>query len=327
MQNEERVEQILNSQRQVTVATPGDELLGPLSELPGVWKNVPGLEGRGWNMIALPFISEETGIDYRILMNQFNEELSFALVDKGVPNRGVERQTRTNLNQKIVTLDYEQVVEQIAAEDMPISGLAGSPGAAIHHEPGLFLNILNFQTNGNDIARLGTIPHGNSVLAMGKSFTVDGPPIIAPVDVLPIGVSPDINSPYLSPYKHFHDNPFRGIFDVLNPHGLLAAAVPPNVVRTTVLDLSTKTDTGGISNIPFIVDQANTTEMNSIFWILELDEMDDDGKPVFLLQYMQVVMLEFFPRRDGQPGLIRWPHVSFNTMRRMPVSAPRLLSA
>jgi len=32
---------------------------------------------------------------------------------------------------------------------------------------------------------------------------------------------------------------------------------------------------------------------------------------------LQVVMLEFFGRRDGLPGRIGWPHVSINTMEKV----------
>ena len=51
--------------------------------------------------------------------------------------------------------------------------------------------------------------------------------------------------------------------------------------------------------------------MRSTFWIQEL--ASGDG-PQLRLQYAQVVMLDFFRRADGLPGLIRWPHVSINTL-------------
>jgi hypothetical protein len=35
------------------------------------------------------------------------------------------------------------------------------------------------------------------------------------------------------------------------------------------------------------------------------------------LQYLQIVMLDFFPRRDGLPGRIGWPHVSINTLTKV----------
>jgi hypothetical protein len=57
--------------------------------------------------------------------------------------------------------------------------------------------------------------------------------------------------------------------------------------------------------------------MNSTFWIQELEDKDLQGKPKLRLQYLQVVILDFFPRRDGMPGLIRWPHISINTMERV----------
>ena len=61
--------------------------------------------------------------------------------------------------------------------------------------------------------------------------------------------------------------------------------------------------------------------MNSTFWIQELEELDAAGKPKLRLQYSQVVMLDFFPRRDGLPGLISWPHVSINTLEKVADSA------
>ena len=53
---------------------------------------------------------------------------------------------------------------------------------------------------------------------------------------------------------------------------------------------------------------ANAASMKSTFWIHELN--DDSLR----LQYLQIVMLDFFPRRDGLPGRIGWPHVSINTL-------------
>jgi hypothetical protein len=330
MVTQKRIEEYKQTGRYVELARTGDEDLGPLKLLPGTWKNTGGFEGRGWNMIALPFIQPDSRIDYRLLVNQYNEELKFSLVDKAVPNRGIDRPApptaATNTDQFVVTLDFEQMIKQIKAADQPDSGLAGKPDLAIHHEPGLWLHMTNHQIDNLDIARLSTIPHGDSLLAMGRSAIVDGPPIIAPIDGLPIGVSPDLeNNPYLAPYKHFNDAPFKGVitaagfpgFNPVLPHLLLQGGTPPNVVRTTILQVDTTVSTGGIRNIPFVVKQANAAEMVSTFWIMELDEADAQGNPKLVVSYSQIVLLDFFPRRDGQPGLIRWPHVSINTMEKV----------
>ena len=121
MQNEEILNGIIGGSRTEEVAQPGDERLGPLKELPGVWKNEPGLEGRGWNLIALPFISSNSNVDYRVLVNQYNEELTFNKLQGKVPNRGVIRQTDDNLDQFLVALDYQQSIVQLAADDFPKS--------------------------------------------------------------------------------------------------------------------------------------------------------------------------------------------------------------
>lgn len=296
-----------------------DDRLGPLSKLPGVWRNKPGLEGRGWNMIALPFFDDKSGLDYRLLLNRYNEELEFKTVDKGVPNRGLRRfgTSTTNLDQLLVTVDYEQEITQTEVVEFPVSNKASKNGLGIHHEPGLWLFALNEITDGFDIARLATIPHGNSVLALGRSDKFKGAPVVPAINGLPIGVNQDLDSPYLAPYKHFHENLFAGLFDPTRPVDLLRGTneeVKDQIVQTTELHVNTQFSTGGIFNIPFIVAQADASDVESYFWIQELETPDG---PKLRLQYLQIVMLDFFPRRDGLPGLIRWPHISINTMEKV----------
>jgi len=338
MLNKEQFQKMIHEGRKIETGKPADETreaLGPLKLLPGQWRS----EGRGWNMIALPFATQPppAGFNYRVLMNQYNEDLNFTLVDKGVPNRGISgTRPATDTDQFVVTLDYQQTIDQIAATDFPDSGMAGDPGLAIHHEPGLWLHMLNETTNNLDIARLATIPHGDSVLALGESEEIDGAPQIPSLNGLPIGVGQDFQTnPYLAPYKNFIDNPFFGTVPVPAPnapapqfpgfHPLDLNAIlkfvhdvdPTPVVKTTVLEVDTTFENAGVVNIPFIVKQANAASMKSTFWIQELGENDEKGDPKLRLQYSQVVILDFFPRRDGLPGRIRWPHVSINTLEKV----------
>ncbi len=162
--------------------------LGPLEQLVGVWIG----RGTGWNMIALPFQdapAPPAGFKFRVLMNQYDEELRFTFVDDDVPNRGLTRPGNPDSDQFVVTLDYQQKIAQVAAEDRPdSSGLAGAAGLPIHHEPGLWLYEKNRRSKDDqikgdevsevelDVARLASIPHGNSVLALGTSAVHNGMP-------------------------------------------------------------------------------------------------------------------------------------------------------
>lgn len=315
--NKEMVKSFAADGRKIEAAVAGADALGPLKQLPGTWKNLPNLPGRGWNMIALPFADGRFG--YRLLLNQYNETLTFSTVDKGVPNRGIpDGLDGASGDQFVAVLDYEQSIEQIVAADYPQSGKAGAPGLPIHHEPGLWMHIINKSTNDIDIARLSTIPHGDSVLALGRSTESTGRPEIPDTSGLPIGVRQSLDNPYLAPYKHFDNNLFEGLFTPVQPNVLLDAANQGvKIKKVTRLDVDTKIETGGIVNIPFITKQANATEMTATFWIQELDELDSNGQPKLRLQYTQTVFLDFFPRKDGVPGLIRWPHTSINTMEKV----------
>lgn len=344
MLEKERVLELKYGGRYITTAQTGDPDLGPLKLLPGTWANRPNMIGRGWNLIALPF--PDGPFRYRLLMNQYNESLRFMVADKGVPNRGVTPEPPdNNADQFIVALDYEQTVEQIAVADFPETPeeIHGVVPKAIHHEPGLFLHMTNKVDDAFDVARLGTIPHGDSLLALGTSDETTGPITFPDMNGLPIGTPPGANvdtdvdpanPSYLDPYKHFHHNPFKGTlsgvagfpgFEPVDTLNLLRlAAADLDIVRTMVLDFDTTVQSGGILNIPFIVAEANATEMRSIFWLHELNALDEFGNRKLVMQYAQLVMLDFFPRRDGQPGLIKWPHISINTMEKVSETATPL---
>lgn len=316
MNKEEMINYFSTKGRSIETAVQGDSALGPLKDLPGTWANLPNLPGRGWNMIALPFADGK--FHYRLLLNQYNETLDFTTVDKGVPNRGLPEAGAKDGDQFVAVLQYIQNIKQIIAEDSPKSGKAGDPGIAIHHEPGLWMHILNKRTKNLDIARMATVPHGDSVLALGKSEETLGCPVIPDIIGLPIGVNQSLDNPYLAPYKHFNDNLFQGVFNPVSPNALLAEANKGvKIAKVTKLHVDTKIETGGIVNIPFVVKQANATEMRSTFWIQELEEKDSCGKPKLRLQYSQTIFLDFFDRKDGKPGLIHWPHVSINTLEKI----------
>ncbi|MBM7070387.1 heme-binding protein [Actibacterium sp. 188UL27-1] len=355
----------VDSSREIKIAKSGDDGLGPLKLLPGTWANIrpdhrledpdggtnafqgegtltgagqSPFDGRGWNIIALPFAQEGQFRNYRVLMNQYNEVLKFSKVDDNVPNRGITHgRPAQNADQRIAALDYEQMIAQIAAEDFAISSQAGGSGLPIHHEPGLFLHMKEQRVEGFDICRLATIPHGNAANAIGRSQVIDGPPTIGDLSAFPEGLTDDVKlavenvdpvqdpTNYLLPYHHFLKHPFTGVvtapgfpgFGPGNSNQLLQIGLPNNVVRTTILQMDTDDMEAGIVNIPFIERQADAAVMRSTFWIMELEETDQHGQPKLVMAYSQFIFLDFFDRRDGKPGLVRWPHISINMMEKI----------
>jgi hypothetical protein len=330
---------------------PNLDGFGPLKHLVGKWT----AEGTGWNMIALPFNDAPAppgGFKYRILMNQYNEKLDFLFADDKVKNRGLKRPGEGPVfDQEVAALDYQQLIRQTKAEDFPPSPVAGGLDLPIHHEPGLWLYEKNRRSRDDEfspdqdvqsevvlkVARLASIPHGNSVLAIGTAEVFKGMPKIPPISGLPSGRFEDVTThdydfrdvanpdPYLAPYKHYIDNPFKGNngsvpgFPGFSPADMNAILRFQNtgvkIARTTVLTVDTTRKSGGINNLPFTVREAEPVSMKSTFWIQELEEKDAQGNPKLRLQYSQVVMLNFFrPRQDEFPERAVWPHISICTL-------------
>ena len=133
--------------------------------------------------------------------------------------------------------------------------------------------------------------------------------MIRAINALPVGVNPDVdNNPYLAPYKHFHDNPFKGTvpapgfpgFDPTEPHLLLQLANQgANIVAYD--------GAGPRHRRPHRRDQEHPVRGEAGQRRLdEVDVLDQragradaQGQSQLELQYLQIVMLDFFPKRDG----------------------------
>lgn len=159
-----------------------------------------------------------------------------------------------------------------------------------------------------EIARSATIPHGDSLLALGSANTISGPPQFTPVTAIP-DAGAQMPLGYLDVYQTV-----KGIdvHDVNSP--LTAANQGLDIVSTTTLELSTQPP-GGIVNIPFVDQNANATEFSCAFWIETIKDAET-GDEVLQLQYRQQTNICFLKKFDDSGDLIMWPHINVNTMRK-----------
>ena len=134
--------------------------LGLLGELAGTWR------GSGFNLIARPDFRDQA--DLYLQLNQTNETLRFDPINASVPNRGFGQG-----DIDLFGLTYNQQI------------FDASTGGLLHVEPGLWITQPatvyppeSPPTDGQLVSRLGTIPHGNSLLAQGTAQPFIGPPTL-----------------------------------------------------------------------------------------------------------------------------------------------------
>lgn len=148
--------------------------LGPLAAFVGAWK------GSGFNTIFRPDSTETptplptpAGGDNVLELNLTAESLSFSPSLGSVPNRGMV-QGDVFLN----GVPYLQTISDVTT---------GQP-VGIHVEPGLWMAVSSTSDPAEPtqtLVRMGSIPHGTTILAQGTASTTTGPPSIPPVDITP----------------------------------------------------------------------------------------------------------------------------------------------
>jgi hypothetical protein len=273
--------------------------LGPLASLVGTWTATGG----GYNIIAVPAVLDGGKETFTLLIDEMAQTITFQAIEALTPDRGGPVGTMM-----IPGLTYQQTVY-----------VAGQPDQLMHIENGMWLlmPLPEPPLEGSQppppnlparVARLSTIPHGNSVTATGHVHQIDGAPVIPNNTSLPsLG-----DVPFLAGYTENYTLYRNPNFSPSNPNKTLQSAIEgQTITETTTLHVSTDHG-GGVANIPFVTTQADARRLTSTFWI-ETVQPPGGGDPVMQLQYSQEVDLFFMPRPDGQ-DLIKWPHVSVATL-------------
>jgi hypothetical protein len=123
--------------------------LGFLAELSGTW------EGFGFNLIGRP--DRQGSSPVFLELNQTFETLSFTPISSTIPNRGFAVDEI-----ELFGLTYLQKITDTVT------------GGALHIEPGIWVHIPSQDSGGTQsVARMGNIPHGNSLLAQGSAIQLD----------------------------------------------------------------------------------------------------------------------------------------------------------
>lgn len=255
-------------------------MFGPLTDLIGTW-----VGRKGWNLVAVP--NQKGG--FLLLVQPYTETLTITPLSTPTPNRG------THIVQQVPTLLYSLSIH------------SNVDGSLLHAENGTWL-LLQECPDEFSIARQASVPHGDSLLALGGSSVTPGAPVIPDISTLPItgpGSKPlGYTDPYLTPLEGFNK---------VNPNATLRDAIAgQTITSTTTISVSTA-NKGGITNIPFIVQNANTTSFEATFWI-ETVKNPNTGGSFLQLQYSQNSIIEFIPQFHDPAKLIQWPHVNINTL-------------
>jgi hypothetical protein len=306
-------QQLLKGARILTAEEAAGVDLGALAQLQGTWKSAPvnpKLIANGWNVISVPGVTG--GFVYEVI--PYTETLTFTPVvvadNRGPVARG------SQVVQHITGLIYEQSIISACPGGAQCVKRGFPAGSQIHAETGFFLNVSN-PNGGYDIARLGNVPHGNSLLALGHSAVKknSGGNFIPVASPLPSNLDGskvnELGFGYMEPIT---DNQhFPGIFNQGDPNSFLKSTLAGQTITSlTTLQMSTnnKDATGGILSLPFIQTNITTTSMAATFWIETLK-----GNPALQLQYTQTINLVFPPTGTAVP--VVWPHITVNTLTKV----------
>ena len=176
--------------------------LGLLQDLAGTW------QGEGFNLIARPDQVDQANL--YLQLSQTQETLTITPIGSAIPNRG--------FGQGDIELQGLSYLQKISDR---------LTGGALHLEPGLWITQPPTDyppeqppPDGQIVFRMGSIPHGTTILAQGSATTFSGPP------TLPAGGTPYAGSVFPS----FNSTPFGASNLVINAAGSSEKLTAPNLV-------------------------------------------------------------------------------------------------
>jgi hypothetical protein len=183
--------------------------LGLLADLAGTW------EGSGFNLIARPDFHDSANL--YLQLNETHETLKFEPIGSSIPNRGFGQD-----DIELQGLTYLQKIHD------------ANHGGALHIEPGIWITQAptSFPAEAPPagaqlISRMGSVPHGNALLAQGIAEEFDGDPTLATA-----------SAPYaFSRFPSFNSTPFpvpaAPAVPVINAAGSSEALTkpPPNFTQ------------------------------------------------------------------------------------------------
>lgn len=287
--------------------------LGPLLGLVGNWNSPQGASSQsGYNVMPLP--QANTPASDNVILRNFHyyEEMTFSAIPGDAANRGGDYQ------QNCWVLFYEQRV---------YFGFDAGPAAntLVHAENGDWLHLVNVQQdkgateNPNDpeplptggipqpmfpIVKQVSVPHGNSILAVGNATTGTGAPQIANANTIPTGQG------VTSALKSIYNN---GVYDpnnlMLNPNKILQDHIETvnegdKLIESYIqFDVSSKNGNGDVRNILFEYKKAKVTDFHTTFW---LETLKDGTKQ---LQYSQTIEMTFADNPN-----VTFYHIDANTL-------------
>ena len=178
--------------------------LGLLADLDGTW------DGQGFNLIARPDF--EGNANLYLQLNQTRETLKFDPITSAIPNRGFGQN-----DIELFGLTYLQKISELFT------------GGALHIEPGIWVTQPattyppeTAPAGSQIVARMGTIPHGNALLAQGTATPFAGPPTLkTPTAEYAFSLFPSFNS------TPFATTPVAPIINAAGSSEKLTAPVPP----------------------------------------------------------------------------------------------------
>jgi hypothetical protein len=215
--------------------------LGPLADLVGVW-----IGTQGWELIGVPEGAPGGKEGFTFIARPYAEIVSFTPIGAPVPNRGGPA------GEMFITgLMYDMRIADLVTNE------------PLHLETGMWLNLSDVPGGtppDEPIVRSASIPHGDSVLALGTSSETAGPPDIPLPSAVP-DPGPKPLAGYTEPWLQQIPSPYDANvkFNPGIPNQVLKDALAGlSVVKTTTLSVSTDGG-GGILNIPFVDANANAT--------------------------------------------------------------------